>query len=130
MNDARKIAEELQDVTDGLVSADIAPVPPRVHWGEDFQSWDDAKKISYLTKFAEGMNDAVDRIQRERDELGRLVELKEKQLMQAKPMIEQNNMLLQHEITRMNEYRQETNSTISRLNARIRELESAGGNLD
>ena len=127
-NNAQTIAEEIREVADGVSDVPLSKLAPKIKWGDEFLAWDTEKKITYLMKFAEGMNDAVDKIQRERDALGKLAEQKEKQIQQVKPMMEANNQLLQSEITQMNEYKQKTNATIAALNRRVRELES--GNFD
>lgn len=123
MNNANKIAEALGHVSEGWREVPVIPRPPKIHWGEEFLSWNDQKKLDYLMKFAEAMNHAAATIQDERDALGRLVELKEKQLEQQQAAMEANNMMLQTEIGKMNEYKQETMANIAKLNARIRELE-------
>ena len=122
-NNAKKIAEEIEDVAEGIKRIEVVELPPKIKWGKKFLAWDDEKKISYLTKFAEAMNHAADVIQKERDDLGRLAEKKEEQIMQMQSMLDANNDMLQSEVTQMNEYRQEVNTNIAKLNARIRELE-------
>jgi seryl-tRNA synthetase len=126
-NNAKKIADEIYDNTVGLKRVEAVELPPKILWGEIFQSWDLEKKLDYLTKFAEAMNHAADLIQNERNALIKLVELKEKEIEQVKPMMEANLQMLQNEITKMNKYKQETHKTIAKLNARIKELER--GNL-
>lgn len=122
-NNAKKIAEEIYEHTEGLAPIDAIELPPKIKWGEEFQEWDDDKKIAYLTKFSEAMNHAADTIQKERDELGALVEKKEAQLEAMKAGLEANNHMLQGEITQMNDYKQQVNANTAKLNARIRELE-------
>jgi len=128
-NNAKIIAEEIYEEAEGLKKIEVVELPPKIKWGEKFQEWEDEKKISYLTKFAESMNHAADVIQRERDALCDLIEQKEEQLIQIQPRLDANNRMIQEEITKMNEYKQEVNSTIAKLNARIRELESVNGNV-
>lgn len=122
-NNAKKIAEEIDQVAEGFARVPVVELPPKIKWGEDFQKWDDSKKLSYLMKFAEAMNHAADIIQKERDELGALVERKEQQLLQMQAMLEANNTMLQAQVTEMNEYKQDCNAHAAKLNARIRELE-------
>ena len=123
MNNAKKIADEIDEVTEGFERVPIVERPPKVKWGDDFQAWDNDKKIQYLTKFAEAMNHAAATIQKERDELGELLEKKEKQIEKMKGMLDMNNNLLQHEVTRMNAYKQDMNDHAAKLNAKIKELE-------
>ncbi len=122
-NNAKKIAEEIEDVAEGMKRIEVVELPPKIKWGDDFLAWSDEKKIAYLTKFGEAMNHAADVIQKERDALGEMVEEKEKRILQLEAMIEANNRMIQAEITNMNEYRQEVNAQSAKLNARIRELE-------
>ena len=122
-NNAKKIAEEIEAVADGITHIDVVELPPKIKWGEDFLAWDDAKKIAYLTKFGEAMNHAADVIQKERDKLSKLVKVKEAQLDQMQLMIDDNNRMLQSEVTQMNAYKQQVNATVTKLNARIKELE-------
>jgi len=126
-NNAKKIAEEIESVTEGIKHIEVVELPPKVKWGEEFLAWDDRRKIQYLTKFAEAMNHAADTLQTERDKLYELLEKKEGQLLQMQEMVEANNHMLQSEVTKMNEYKQECNANITKLNARIRGLER--GNL-
>lgn len=122
-NNAQKIAEEIDFVTEGFKRVPVAERPPHVKWGEEFHAWDINKQNIYLMKFSEAMNHAAATIQEERNRLGQLVELKEGQLNQMKAMLDANNRMLQSEITKINEERQEYNKHVAKLNARIRELE-------
>ena len=98
--------------------------PPRIKWGELYKSWKPERKIEYLEKFAASMNNAADLLQHERNELNVLCEKKEKQIEAMKVAIDQNNAMIQSEITKMNAERQEYNKAIAERNQRIRELES------
>ena len=75
-------------------------------------------------KFAEAMNHAADTVQKERDRLGELAEIKEDKLMQMQSMLDANNRMLQQQVTKMNEDKQLMNDHTAKLTARIRELES------
>ena len=97
---------------------------PKIRWGEIYKSWTDAKKVEYLEKFAASMNEAAARVQSERNKLGKLCELKEKQLESMNKAVADNNAMLQQEVTRMNEQKQYYNAELARLNQKIRELES------
>lgn len=123
MNNAKKIAEELDRVAEGFKRVPVVALPPKIKWGDEFLAWDDQKKIDWLKKFAEAMNHAADTIMKERDDLGRLCELKEAQLQQMQETVDNNNLMLQSEITKMNSYKQEVSAHCAKLNARIRELE-------
>lgn len=122
-NNARKIANEIREQSEGFTDVEIAELPPRIRWGDEFLAFPDARKISYLMKFAEGMNHAVDLIQNERNNLGRLVVQKEAQLKQMQPQMDANNKMLADQLGEMNAYKQDVQATIAKLNTRIRELE-------
>lgn len=101
---------------------------PKIKWGRLYGNMSDGAKIRYLEKLAATMNHAAYLIQEERNKLGMLCDLKEKQLVKLSEAVRVNNEMLQHEVTRMNEQRQGYNTEVIRLNARIREL--SGGDLD
>lgn len=124
MNNAKKIAAEIDMVAEGFAVVPVVENPPKVKWGKDFCAWDMQKQNTYLMKFAEAMNHAAEIIMGERDELGRLAELKEKQIQKMSAAVAANNAMLQQEVTRMNEQRQGYNKTIAELNAKIRELKN------
>ena len=99
--------------------------PPKIKWGMIYRDkMNDARKIQYLEKLAATMNQAASKIQDERNALGEMCEQKEKQLKIMQSQVNQNNLMLQTEITRMNAQRQQYNATIAALNTKIRELES------
>jgi hypothetical protein len=47
---------------------------PQINWGEDFNNFDDIKKIIYLKKLCSALNHSADLIQKERNQL--LVDIK------------------------------------------------------
>lgn len=97
--------------------------PPRITWGRKYLSWTDSRKVQYLEKFARSMNHAAFLVQGERDQLNKLCELKESQIGSLNKAMADNMNMLQHEVTRMNEQRQNYNTEVARLNKKIRELE-------
>jgi hypothetical protein len=101
----------------------ITKRPPKINWGMIYKDMPDAEKISYLEKLASSMNHAAALVQDERNELGRLCELKEGQIATMEEAVRQNNVMLQQEVTRMNTQRQDYNEIIKGLNQRIKELE-------
>ena len=116
-------------IVEGFAKLDdkfIEKRPPKIAWGEKYKQWSDAEKIEYLEKLAASMNHAAFLVQGERNELGKLCELKEKQLISMNAAVRQNNAMLQHEVTLMNEQRQGYNAEVSRLNRLIRELKANG----
>jgi predicted nucleic acid-binding Zn-ribbon protein len=123
-NNAKKIVEEIDKVTEGFKKVPVIERPPKVKWGKEFNKWDIQKQNDYLKRFAESMNHAAGTIQKERDKLGKLAEIKENQLMQMQSMLEANNRMIQAEVAKMNEYRQQAQQHAAKLEAKIRELES------
>jgi flagellar capping protein FliD len=96
--------------------------PPRIKWGDIYKKWPEDQKVAYLEKLASSMNHAARLIQGERDQLGRLCEQKERQIITLKKALDENNVMIQSEITRMNEDRQQFNAKIASLNKELREL--------
>ncbi len=91
--------------------------PPKIKWGQLYRDMNTDAKIRYLERLASAMNHAADKIQSERDALIQLCEKKEKQLLSMSHAVEQNNAMLQSEVTRMNGERQEMLREIARLRA-------------
>jgi hypothetical protein len=128
MNNAEKIVDEIaNDLSEGFEKIDrkyISTRPPKIKWGNIFMQWSLQKRYDYLMKFGEAMNHAASLVQKERDDLGKLCEQKESQLIKLNEMMRQNNEMLQQEVTRFNEQRQKYNKEIAHLNSKIRELEN------
>ncbi len=97
--------------------------PPMINWGRLYREWTDDKKITYLEKLASSMNHAAHLIQTERNQLGDLCEKKEKQIKSLKIALDQNNSMIQGEITKMNADRQEYHKAIATLKHDLRSLE-------
>ena len=102
----------------------ITDKPPKIKWGDIYNNWADVQKVKYLEKLAASMNHAASLIQNERDQLNELMELKEAQIVSMKEALDANNKMIQSEITRTNEEKQNYHKLISELNAQIRELKS------
>ena len=96
---------------------------PKIVWGLGYQDKPDEAKVRYLEKLAATMNHAARLISDERDELVKLMVLKEQQLKIMTGQIRANNEMLQSEVMRMNKQKQQYHQNISALNARIKELE-------
>lgn len=120
--------EELTDmVVEGFKRLDnniLDKRPPKIVWMEGFEKKEDKVKIEYLKKLASTMNNAARLIQDERDELARLMALKEAQLEKLSEQLSMNNLMLQDQVTKMNEQRQGYITEVSRLSRKIRELEA------
>ncbi len=106
----------------------LSDKPPKIKWGVRYQAWPDREKISYLEKLAATMNHAAFLVQGERDQFGALCEKKEAQIVAMKKALDENNNMIQSEITRQNKEKQELLAVIAKLNARVRELERGGNN--
>ncbi len=100
----------------------IAANPPRIHWGDIYKRWPEDRKVQHLEKLAAAMNHAAALIQDERDQLNKLLEAKEQQIVSLKTALEQNNEMIQSQMLRMNEEKQLANDAYAKLNAEVREL--------
>ena len=96
---------------------------PKIQWGAKFKLMNTEAQIKYLMNLASTMNHAAWLIQNERNQLITLCELKDNQLKAQQKSVNQNNEMLQSEVTKMNTQRQSYNKELARLNTRIRELE-------
>lgn len=99
--------------------------PPKITWGLQFQRMSTDEKMSYLEKLALTMNHAAYLIQEERNKLGRLCELKEKQIISLNTALRQNSQMIQEMTTRHNEEQQGANKRIAELNAEVKRLRNA-----
>lgn len=106
----------------------IVEKPPKIKWGPRYKESNIDTKLIYLENIASVMNHAAYLIQNERNKLLDLCTKKEQQLVAITKNIDANNLMVQSEVTRMNEDRQAFNAAVAGLNTRIRELEH--GNLD
>lgn len=98
--------------------------PPAIKWGMLYQRKTPEQKMRYLERLASSMNQAAAKIQSERNELGRLCELKEAQLAQLSVAMRQNNDMIQSEVTRMNADRRQYRDEIAKLRAEVRALKA------
>ena len=96
--------------------------PPIINWGMVYKGMPVDRKIAYLEKLSSSMNHAASLVQGERDELNRLCVLKEEQIQKLTVAMRQNSDMLQSEITKMNEQRQQFNEAIAVLNKTIKAL--------
>lgn len=103
--------------------------PPKIVWGlvyrgvkEDVKGrlWDDARRIEYLERLCATMNHAARLIQDERNQLLELCVQKEEQINALKKAIEQNNEMIQAEISRHNAEKQEMLAAIATMKAERR----------
>lgn len=118
---------ELEDfVIEGVQELDetaIASRPPKIRYSDKFNALDAEVRAEYLGKLANTMNHAACLIQDERDKLNKLCELKEGQIQTLNEAMANNLMMLQSEVERMNQQRQDYHKNIKQLNAKIRNLQ-------
>jgi len=105
-----------------LDNAAIEQRPPKINWGQLYRDKPMEERLAYAEKLASTMNQAAAKIQRERDELGKLCEKKEQQLQAMSKAIAQNNAMLQAEVTRMNRDKQEILAESTRMRVELRSL--------
>ena len=101
------IAQGFHKLDDKLIVAR----PPKISWGMIYQGSSNEEKIEYLEKLASTMNHAASLIQDERNQLNKLCELKEQQIEKLKEAMDANNLMLQSEVTKINEERQKFNQS-------------------
>lgn len=122
----KKLSEMESDFVSAGFCVENIPLnlrPPKIRWGKKYRKMTDTEARPYLEKMLNALNDALDRIQTERNKLGYLVEQKEEQLIKLNQAVQANNDMLQSEVIRMNSDRQSMLSQIASLKAKIRELE-------
>ena len=98
---------------------------PKIQWGVIYQEMSYHEKIRYLEKLAATMNHAAFLVQEERNHFGELCEKKEKQIIAMSKALDQNNAMIQQQVTKMNEDRQQYNKAIADLKKQVRELGGA-----
>lgn len=98
--------------------------PPKIKWLHGFDNKEDSIKINYLKKLASTMNHAARLIQDERDELVRLMVLKEKQMEVMAAQVRRNDEVLMKQVTKMNEQRQGFIEEFTKQSKRVKELEA------
>jgi hypothetical protein len=91
--------------------------PPRIKLLHGFYAKSPEAQADYLLKIASSMNQAAKLVSDERNELGRLIKLKEQQLEKLTAQMKSNSDMLQSEVMRMNEYKQDANDKYARLHA-------------
>ena len=101
---------------------------PRLTEPPKFAARTDGQKYLYYRKVAATMNHAAKLVSEERNNLNDLLIKKEEQLKAMIAQVNENNAMVQSEVTKMNKQKQGFHAEVSRLTARIRELES--GNID
>ncbi len=102
--------------------------PPKIAWGEEYREWPDARKIAYLEKLSATMNHAAYLIQEERNQLLELCTKKEEQIKSMKKALDQNNEMIQQQVTKFNEQVNAAAAEVTSLNKRVRLLEKEAAN--
>ncbi len=98
---------------------------PKVDWDKILHRKTTEQKLLYLKKFSSSMNYAASMISIERDQMTRFLLKKEMQLKKLMKMMDENNAMLQTEVTRMNSDRQKYNEHVANLNREIKALKEA-----
>ncbi len=98
---------------------------PKVNWDKIIHDKTVEQKLLWLKKLCSSMNYAASMISIERDQLARFLLKKEQQLKKLMKAMDDNNAMLQQEVTRMNEDRQKFNKHVANLNKEIKALKEA-----
>jgi len=114
------LAEGFHQLDDNLIELKA----PRLTEPTEFAAKSDNQKYLHYRKIAATMNHAAKLIQDERNKLVKLMEKKEKQLINMSQQVQASNEMVQREVARMNEQKQGFHAEVARLNERIRELEN------
>jgi exoribonuclease II len=96
-----------------------------IQFGEKFKSQSDEAKIKYLIELASSLNHAAQQIQKERDELNKLLFLKEDLLVKCKESRSAARVMIQKQIINENEKQQELLKENQQLRKEIEELKNA-----
>lgn len=100
------------------------PIPPndcpQIDFGQDFEDFDDKRKIIYLKKLCSAMNHATDLIQQERNELLQQNEVLTRQAENAENRAQIHKDSLMKGLTESNAEKQELYKTIAQLHDRVR----------
>lgn len=126
MNDKRQTTHnELTDtVVEGFQKLDdnlLDKKPPKIKWLPEFEKKDLKVQLEYVKKLASTMNNAAKLVSDERDKLVELMILKEKQLEMMSKQLQDNNVLIQNQINKMNEQRQGFIIEMQKLKAKMGE---------
>jgi predicted nucleic acid-binding Zn-ribbon protein len=95
---------------------------PQINWGPDFEDRPLQDKVSFLKKFADSFNHALDLMQQERNALIAKCDTQEKQLVQNRSVVDQQRNLLQQATTQNNDTKQAYQTKINKLEAKLKEL--------
>ncbi len=98
---------------------------PRVDWDKVLHGRTPEQKMLYLKKLSSSMNYAASMISIERDQLARFLLKKEQQLKKLMKAMDDNNAMIQQQVTQMNEDRQKYNKHVANLNKEIKALKEA-----
>ena len=95
--------------------------PPKITWSSQFRKLSAVKKAAYLEKLANTMNHAAALIQDERDNLNKILAMKEEQIRALVDNQAKSHEALNHEILRMNKERQQWQKASGALQQELRE---------
>lgn len=115
--------EETADIKTIIEKHKLAKRAPKINWGEDFEAMPNLEKVVYLKKFANSFNNALDRMQQERNDWAHKANNFENQLRAAKDEIAKQKGLSQFFIQEQNKVKEIYQAKINALEAKIRELQ-------
>ena len=100
----------------------------QIQFGKEWWLRPDKDKIEYLIKLASSLNHAAVQIQKERDELNKLLFSKEEQLTESTVVRDQDRQMIQKQLLRENKAKEELLQENQSLRAEIKRLEN--GNIN
>jgi septation ring formation regulator EzrA len=119
---------------DDLNMPENPAIAPQIRWGEDFEAFDDKRKIIYLKKVASALNHATDLIQKERNELIDKCKQMAEQLENADKNVGIRKDIYVNAITSFNAEKQTLAQTIQKLERDIKNrdeiLKAYGHNIE
>jgi hypothetical protein len=91
-----------------------------INYGEDFEKWGDARKISYLKKLASSMNNAADLMQQERNAIAVQMDTVNEQMSNVESNLAIQKNIVLKVITESNEANQNHITRIQELENMVR----------
>ena len=95
-------------------------IAPKIKWGDEYKSWSMKDQLSYAERVASSMNEAADLLQKERNELAKLLTEKEHKLVSSIKEINDLKRVVEQQITTSNEEKQELFVHIVKLQKTIK----------
>ena len=112
--------EKLEDV---IQKHRLPKYNPKIDWGPDFDNKADDEKIAYLKKFADSFNNALDMMQKERNQWREKAQKHERELIHMKKIVNQQRAMIQKVTQNENETKAAYQKRITALEDKIREIQ-------